>query len=407
MLTDKFLEESGDDVSNDFSTLETLLLIWMGLRLRNLASLEDIEEEYPKWKNKACREFFEYSGTEFQKVKKSSQSKVKTAIKSGIAMTVSNIFSRLKDTDSQTSKKDMMNRSNKNLNKGIKDTQGEIKNLCNVSRKCTNKQFIKACDEAYSKIVAGNNADKAIESSIRKLSQKGIEVVTGWNIERFDIPYIFNRILRVLDLTWAGKLSPWNNVQTSRKKISGGFGDKEELVIDIAGVSILDYMALYKKYVFTKHESYSLGHIAQEELGQTKLDHSEYKNFNEFYEKGFDEKFVEYNIIDTQLVSRLEDKLKLIQLVYTVAYLAKVNFNDVFSPQNIGNEDMTKISSNFDKRNLIKQVLQYKEKNKTMLEKEAKEKGILVPKGAKLDDIIVLLMTTPKNIPDSKLQFPE
>ena len=177
MLTDKFLEESGDDVSNDFSTLETLLLIWMGLRLRNLASLESIEEEYPKWKNKACREFFEYSGTEFQKVKKSSQSKVKTAIKSGIAMTVSNIFSRLKDTDSQTSKKDMMNRSNKNLNKGIKDTQGEIKNLCNISRKCTNKQFIKACDEAYSRIVTGNNADKAIELSIRKLSQKGIEVV--------------------------------------------------------------------------------------------------------------------------------------------------------------------------------------------------------------------------------------
>lgn len=177
MLTDKFLEESGDDVSNDFSTLETLLLIWMGLRLRNLASLEDIEEEYPKWKNKACREFFEYSGTEFQKVKKSSQSKVKTAIKSGIAMTVSNIFSRLKDTDAQTSKKDMLNRSNKNLNKGIKDTQGEIKNLCNISRKCTNRQFIKVCDEAYSRIVAGNNADKAIESSIRKLSQKGIEVV--------------------------------------------------------------------------------------------------------------------------------------------------------------------------------------------------------------------------------------
>lgn len=177
MLTDKFLEESGDDVSNDFSTLETLLLIWMGLRLRNLASLEDIEEEYPKWKNKACREFFEYSGTGFQKVKKSSQSKVKSIIKDGIVLTISNISSRLKNTDVQASKKDMLNRSNKNLNKGIKDTQGEIKNLCNISRKCTNKQFIKACDEAYSKIVAGNNADKAIESSIRKLSQKGIEVV--------------------------------------------------------------------------------------------------------------------------------------------------------------------------------------------------------------------------------------
>ena len=148
MLTDKILEESGDDVSNDFSTLETLLLIWMGLCLRNLAFLEDIEEEYPKWKNKACRECFEYSGTEFQKVKKSSQNKVKSAIKNGIAMTVSNIFSRLKDTDAQTSKKDMLNRSNKKLNKGIKDTQGVIKNLCNISRKCTNKQFIKACVEA-------------------------------------------------------------------------------------------------------------------------------------------------------------------------------------------------------------------------------------------------------------------
>ena len=177
MLTDKFLEESGDDVSNDFSTLETLLLIWMGLRLRNLASLEDIEEEYPKWKNKACREFFEYSGTGFQKVKKSSQSKVKSIIKDGIVLTISNISSRLKNTDVQASKKDMLNRSNKNLNKGIKDTQGEIRNLCNISRKCTNKQFIKACDEAYSKIVSGNDADKAIESSIRKLSQKGIEVV--------------------------------------------------------------------------------------------------------------------------------------------------------------------------------------------------------------------------------------
>lgn len=62
---------------------------------------------------------------------------------------------------------------------------------------------------------------------------------------------------------------------------------------------------------------------------------------------------------------------------------------------------------NLDKKILVKQVLIYKEKNKTMLEKEAKEKGIIVPRGAKLDDIIVLLMTTPNNFSDSKLQFPE
>jgi DNA polymerase elongation subunit (family B) len=161
---------------------------------------------------------------------------------------------------------------------------------------------------------------------------KNVEVITGWNIERFDIPFIVNRAINVIGLEWAKKLSPWEIVESTKKKIAGGFGQQEETIINILGVSVLDYMALYKKFVFVKHESYSLGHIAQEELGETKLDHSEYSNFNEFYEKGFDLKFVDYNIRDTQLVSRLEDKLKLIELVYTLSYLAKINFNDVFSP---------------------------------------------------------------------------
>jgi DNA polymerase elongation subunit (family B) len=161
---------------------------------------------------------------------------------------------------------------------------------------------------------------------------KSVEVITGWNIERFDIPYIVNRVKVVLGEEWAKKLSPWESVEVIKKRVSGGFGGDEEIICNIAGVSILDYMALYKKFVFVKHESYSLGHIAQEELGETKLDHSEYKNFNEFYWKGFDAKYVDYNIRDTQLVARLEDKLKLIELVYTLAYLAKINFTDVFSP---------------------------------------------------------------------------
>ena len=63
MLTDKYLEESGDEVSNEFSTLETVLLVWMGLRLRNLSNIENIGNDYPKWKNKAIAEFNKYSGT--------------------------------------------------------------------------------------------------------------------------------------------------------------------------------------------------------------------------------------------------------------------------------------------------------------------------------------------------------
>jgi DNA polymerase elongation subunit (family B) len=106
---------------------------------------------------------------------------------------------------------------------------------------------------------------------------------------------------------------------------------KTEYVVNITGVSVLDYIDLYKKYILTKQESYSLGHISQEELGETKVDHSEYGSFNTFWQKNFN-KFVHYNIVDTQLVRRLDNKLRLIELVLTVAYEANVNYEDVSSP---------------------------------------------------------------------------
>ena len=72
-----------------------------------------------------------------------------------------------------------------------------------------------------------------------------------------------------------------------------------------------------------------MDYIASVELGQKKLDHSEFDTFKDFYTKGW-QKFVEYNIIDVELVDRLEDKMKLIELALTMAYDAKVNYNDVF-----------------------------------------------------------------------------
>jgi len=86
---------------------------------------------------------------------------------------------------------------------------------------------------------------------------------------------------------------------------------------------------LYKKFTYTNQESYRLDHIANVELGQKKLDHSEFDTFKDFYSKGW-QKFVEYNIIDVELVDRLEDKMKLIELALTMAYDAKVNYADVF-----------------------------------------------------------------------------
>ena len=104
---------------------------------------------------------------------------------------------------------------------------------------------------------------------------------------------------------------------------------RANIVYDIAGISVIDYLDLYKKSPATSNqESFKLDHIAMMELGEKKLDHSEYDTFREFYTKNW-QKFVDYNIVDVELVDRLEDKLKLIDLCCTRAYDAKINFTDV------------------------------------------------------------------------------
>ena len=152
------------------------------------------------------------------------------------------------------------------------------------------------------------------------------EVITGWNSAMYDIPYLVRRLDRVLGEKLMKRISPWGLI-TERKTVIKG---REQIHYDIGGISQLDYLDLYKKFTYKAQESYLLDYIAEVELGQKKLDHSEFDTFKEFYTKGWD-KFVKYNIIDVELVDRMEDKMKLIELALTMAYDAKVNYNDVFS----------------------------------------------------------------------------
>ena len=151
------------------------------------------------------------------------------------------------------------------------------------------------------------------------------EVVTGWNSKLYDIPYIVRRMDRILGEKLMKRLSPWGLVTQKELFING----RKQMTYDIGGMSQLDYLDLYKKFTYTNQESYRLDHIANVELGQKKLDHSEFDTFKDFYTNGW-QKFVEYNIIDVELVDRLEDKMKLIELALTMAYDAKVNYEDVF-----------------------------------------------------------------------------
>jgi DNA polymerase elongation subunit (family B) len=151
------------------------------------------------------------------------------------------------------------------------------------------------------------------------------EVVTGWNIQFFDIPYICGRLSRVLGEKRAKSFSPWGLVSQEEVWVN----NRQQICMDVGGVTQLDYLDLYKKFTYKAQESYRLDYIAEVELGQKKLDHSEFETFKDFYTKGW-QKFVEYNIIDVELVDRLEDKMKLIELAITMAYDAKVNYGDVF-----------------------------------------------------------------------------
>ena len=151
------------------------------------------------------------------------------------------------------------------------------------------------------------------------------DIITGWNVQLFDLPYLMVRIPRVLGEGTEKNLSPWKVVNRRNITING----REFLIADLFGVSVLDYLDLYKKFTYTAQESYKLDYIAQVELGQKKLE-TEYETFKDFYTNDW-HNFVEYNVIDVELVDALEDKMKLIELAVTMAYDAKCNFTDIFS----------------------------------------------------------------------------
>ena len=151
------------------------------------------------------------------------------------------------------------------------------------------------------------------------------DVITGWNSRFFDIPYIVNRLARILGEEETRHLSPWGMIDQRKIGIRG----REQITFDIVGISSLDYMDLFKKFAYTygNQESYSLNHISSVVLGEKKLDYSDVGNLMDLYENDF-QKYIDYNIKDVELVSRMDEKLGLIDLVMTMAYMAGVNFND-------------------------------------------------------------------------------
>jgi len=155
------------------------------------------------------------------------------------------------------------------------------------------------------------------------------DIITGWNVKLFDIPYIVNRIKNLLGEEEAKRLSPWNVL--NEREVNFGPGRQFKTYV-LLGISCLDYIDMYQRYApeGKSQPSYKLDSIASAELGDRKLSYEEYGNLHTLYKDNY-QLFIEYNIKDVELIERLDDKLKLIELALTLAYDSKTNYDDVFA----------------------------------------------------------------------------
>ena len=142
-------------------------------------------------------------------------------------------------------------------------------------------------------------------------------IVTGWNIDFFDIPYLYNRITKIAGKQYADSLSPINEVIYLQHRNR----------YRIMGVSCLDYMALYKLFTYSEESSYSLDNICKKELGKGKI---EYEGTLDHLYRTDPEKFIEYNVNDVTLVLELDEKLKFLSLARGICHKGHVPYEDVY-----------------------------------------------------------------------------
>lgn len=158
------------------------------------------------------------------------------------------------------------------------------------------------------------------------------DIVTGWNTRLFDIPYLVNRISRIMGESMTKKMSPWGIVNYRRISVKGKSLDAYELY----GIQQLDYLDLFQKfaYKYGPQERYSLDHIAHVVLGERKLSYEEFSGLQDLYVNNY-QKFIDYNIKDTELVTRIDEEAGLINLVLTLAYKGGVNYADTLGSTRI------------------------------------------------------------------------
>ena len=149
-------------------------------------------------------------------------------------------------------------------------------------------------------------------------------IIIHWNGDNFDIPYLYNRMKKVLGEYKANMLSPLGIVD---------FDERDpKMPYKIAGVNSFDYMRLYKKFIPKQQPSYALEAICQKELGRGKIQYD--GSLDRLFKEDV-QKFIEYNINDVRLIVDLDKKRKFIDLAVMVAHLGHVPYHYVYESSRV------------------------------------------------------------------------
>jgi DNA polymerase elongation subunit (family B) len=183
-------------------------------------------------------------------------------------------------------------------------------------------------DDDTTTYVKFDTEEKLLQAIIRYIEVEDPDILFGFYSDFFDVPYIINRIRRVLGDAAVDRLSPFGIVEEREYVVN----KSTHIQYTIVGRTLFDTQLMYKKFVLTKREAYGLDALAKIELSVGKLENpcETFKQFSESEEHI--NRFAEYNVIDTKRLTGLDKKCGLLALAVSLAYLTKCNFPDVNSP---------------------------------------------------------------------------
>jgi DNA polymerase elongation subunit (family B) len=213
----------------------------------------------------------------------------------------------------------------------IKDPKGKITSIAlydNNSKKyycliLDEKQLMKDATSEGKEVIPYKSEKELLSGFLDIWIKLDPTIISGWNSEFFDIPYLYYRISKILSTELAQYLSPIQKVKSTSMFDSGVMTD----FVVIGGVNHLDYMNLFKKFITKQEPSYALGNIGEKYVKLGKIDYK--GSLDKLFREDINT-FIEYNIRDVEIIVELEKSLKFIDLTVTIAHLCHTTYESIY-----------------------------------------------------------------------------